>query len=68
MNPIDDLHIFIEYRRLIEAISPVVVLAYTIKPNVYGGIAARMKHIPFIANITGLGTTVNGGGIKEALV
>lgn len=68
MNPRDDFHIFMEYRKLIDTVRPLAVLAYTVKPNVYGGIAAQTKRIPFLANVTGLGITVNGGGIKEALV
>lgn len=68
MNPRDELRILREYQHLIAKIKPVVILSYTVKPNVYGGIAARAAHIPLIANITGLGTTVNGGGVKEIFV
>lgn len=68
MDPKADLRVFGEYRRLIKSIRPIVVLTYTVKPNVYGGIAAKMEHVPYIANVTGLGTTVSSGGIKEMLV
>lgn len=37
---------------------PDVVLSYTIKPNVYGGMVCRLYGIPQIVNITGLGTAV----------
>ncbi len=68
MNVLDELHILNEYKRLINMIDPVIVLTYTVKPNVYGGIAARAARVPFIANITGLGTAVHSGGVKEAVV
>lgn len=68
MNPKTDLGILLEYRKLIKTIRPAVILTYTVKPNVYGGIAAKLEHTPFIANVTGLGTTVNRGGLKEAVV
>ncbi len=68
MDPIDELRILREYQKLIQIIRPAVILTYTVKPNIYGGIVARRSRIPFIANITGLGTTVNNGGIKEAIV
>lgn len=68
MNPKADMQVFCEYWRLIKRICPMVILTYTIKPNVYGGIAAQMAHIPFIANVTGLGTTLNQGGMKERLI
>lgn len=63
-NPIADLRILNEYKRLIRSIKPIIVLTYTVKCNVYGGIAAKIERVPFLANITGLGTMVNGGGVK----
>lgn len=68
MNPIKDMSILMEYRRLIREIHPAVILTYTIKPNIYGGILSRMMNIPFIANITGLGISVENGGVKEKLI
>src|SRR5690606_25584389 len=55
-NPIKDsaliAELFMTYRR----IRPDVVLHYTIKPNVYGTLAAAMLRIPVINNVCGLGT------------
>ena len=48
-------------------LSPAVVLQYTIKPDIYGSIAARSVGIPVINNITGLGTMFSGG-LKEILI
>ncbi len=68
MNPVAELSILFEYRRLMKEFHPLIVFTYTVKPNIYGGIVARHLHIPFVANVTGLGTTVNGGGLKKKLV
>lgn len=68
MNPLDEWKILMEYKRLIKVIHPLIVFTYTVKPNVYGGIAAKTAHVPFVPNITGLGTIINGGGIKKTLV
>lgn len=57
-NPIQDLMLLCHYLGLIKNEKPDVILSYTIKPNVYGGIACRLWGIPQVANITGLGTAV----------
>ena len=67
MNPLQDLQLIRYYIWLLGKIKPDMVLTYTIKPNIYGGIAAGVKKIPFIANITGLGTAVENGGILQAV-
>lgn len=67
MNPADEISILVEYRRLIRKILPLIVLGYTIKPNIYGAIASRAANVPFVANITGLGTAVENGGIKQEI-
>ena len=46
-------------------IKPDIVLSYTIKPNIYGGIATRSLRIPQLANITGLGTAVENPGLMQ---
>lgn len=66
-NPIDDLKLLLQYRRLIKKIRPVVVFTYTIKPNVYGGLACRLTHANQVANVTGLGDTVENGGLMHYL-
>lgn len=55
-NPIEDLKLIGEYYRLLKKIKPDLMLNYTIKPNIYGTIAANMLKIPTINNIAGLGT------------
>ena len=67
INPIADIKLFNAYRILIKKVRPAVVLTYTIKPNVYGGIACALAKIPLIANITGLGTAVENGGLMQKI-
>ena len=58
MNPIKDIGLMLYYRKLLKQVKPDVVLSYTIKPNLYGGMACQLCCVPQIANITGLGTAV----------
>ena len=62
MNPLHDLKLLISYIRIIKQEQPDLVITYTIKPNAYGGIACRLLHVPYAANITGLGTAFQNDG------
>lgn len=64
-NVIEELKLLNYYKKIIKEIEPDVVLSYTIKPNIYGGMACRMLKIPYIANITGLGTAVENRGLMQ---
>ncbi|WP_165156817.1 glycosyltransferase family 4 protein [Parabacteroides sp. ZJ-118] len=66
-NPIADFQLFRYYRQLLNRLKPDVVLTYTIKPNIYGGLACAMKGIPYIVNITGLGSAVEKPGMLQKL-
>ena len=61
-NPLRDFQLVGCYVKLMRATKPVAVLTYTVKPNIYGGIAARWLHIPQLANITGLGDAIENVG------
>lgn len=66
MNPLHDSKLFHQYRAILREVKPDLVLTYTIKPNIYGGLACRMAHIPYAVNITGLGSAIeNGGWLKK---
>lgn len=67
INPLKDLKIIEEYKKLIKEINPRAVLTYTIKPNIYGAIAAKKYNVPVIANITGLGTAVEKEGLLQKI-
>ena len=56
LSPIADLRLFFSMSRLYSQQSPELVLAYTIKPVIYGGLVSRVLGIPTISTITGLGT------------
>lgn len=56
-NPITDLLLIWRIRRYIKKLKPDFAFFYTIKPNIYGGLAARICKIPFIPVTTGLGYT-----------
>ncbi|TMN21936.1 glycosyltransferase family 4 protein [Lentibacillus cibarius] len=66
-NPISDIKLFFNYLQIINNVNPDAVLTYTIKPNVYGGLACRVKGIPYITNITGLGTAAEGNGLLQKI-
>lgn len=55
-NPITDFFLFLQYLRLFNKLKPILILSYTIKPNIYGNFAANILNIPTINNISGLGT------------
>lgn len=55
-NPIEDIKTIYAYYQIYKKIKPDIVLHYTIKPNIYGTIAANILNIPSINNIAGLGT------------
>ena len=68
MNPVRDVRLLHRYRAMLKEVKPKLVLTYTIKPNIYGGLACRMAHIPYAVNITGLGSAIENGGWLKRLV
>lgn len=66
-NPIKDLTIVKEYFSIVRKVKPNVVLAYTVKPDVYGGIVCRLLNVPFMPNITGLGKGLDQEGIVQKI-
>ena len=55
-HPGRDLLLFLRFLKLLRRERPDVFLGYTIKPNIYGSLAAHILGIPVVNNITGLGT------------
>lgn len=64
-NPISDFKLMLTYRKLIKRINPAVVFSYTIKPNIYGGMACAICKVPQLANVTGLGAAVENPGFMQ---
>lgn len=68
MNPFRDLKLISELVTVFRREAPDVILTFYTKTNIYGGIAARICGIPYIENITGLGSAVSGGGLFGKLM
>ena len=68
MNPMEELRLMRTYEQIIRRVHPDVVLTYTIKPNIYAGMICSRRRIPFITNITGLGTAMEGKGILQKVM
>ena len=68
INPMTDLKLMLRYRHLLRREKPDLVITYTIKPNIYGGIVCRIRKIPYAVNITGLGTAFQKQGALRRLV
>lgn len=66
-NPIEEIRLLNRYIKLIKSINPAIVLAYTVKCDIYGGIACRLLNIPFVPNITGLGKGLSEGGVTKKI-
>lgn len=66
-NPFTDIALTKKYCTIIKSVKPDIVFTYTIKPNVYGGIACQLCKVPYVANVTGLGTAVENGGILQKI-
>lgn len=67
-HPGRDLVLLSRFIRLMRAERPHVFLGYTVKPNVYGSIAAQMSGVAVINNVAGLGTVFIQGGWLNQLV
>lgn len=55
-NFVSDFKLLFQYIKIISSIKPDVTLTYTIKPNIYGGIAARFCKVKVMHTVTGLGS------------
>ena len=64
-NPLKDLALTLELFGIYRKLKPDVILHFTIKPNVYGTLAAALLRIPTINNVCGLGTIFLKGGMTS---
>ncbi len=67
-HPGRDLMLLSRFVRLMRKERPDVFLGYTVKPNVYGSLAAQVSGVPVINNVAGLGTVFIKGGWLNLLV
>lgn len=56
INPVTDLKLYEFYRKLLKSEKPNMVITYSIKPNIYAGLACTQLGIPYCVNVQGLGT------------
>lgn len=62
LNPLHDLSLLLQYLRILKKVKPDIAVTYTIKPNIYGGIACQLTKINYAGNITGLGSAFESTG------
>lgn len=68
LSPVRDLALALQYFRILKQVRPLAFLGWTIKPNVYGSLAAHALGIPVINNISGLGTAFIKVGLVTRVV
>lgn len=56
LNLIEEFTLFRFYIKKVKVLKPDIILTYTIKPNIYLGLICQINGIPYLTNITGLGT------------
>lgn len=67
LNPIEDLKLQRRFGRIFRAERPDAVLSYTIKNNIFGARAAKSCDVPFLPNVTGLGTAFLSGKLLQTV-
>lgn len=68
INPFFDLLTLLDIRRLLKEIKPTHALFYTIKPVIYGGIAAQGLKIKVFSLITGIGFIYTGNSYFQKIL
>ncbi len=69
LNPVQDFKTVLTLRRMIKAMKPDIVFTYTIKPVIYGSMAAWLAGVPqSYAMISGLGYAFGTATSKQRLV
>jgi glycosyltransferase involved in cell wall biosynthesis len=69
LNPVSDIYSFFLLLFAYFRLKPSLVIHYTIKPNIYGGWAARIINIPYVGMITGVGNVfISGSEILKKIV
>lgn len=65
-SPWSDYRLLRHLKQIYQELAPQLILHFTVKPNIYGTLAASSAGIPAIATITGLGTTwLNGSLLRR---
>ncbi|MBQ0076631.1 MAG: glycosyltransferase family 4 protein [Bacteroidales bacterium] len=67
-NPIADIKLFNQYIRIFKQEHPNLIFTYTIKPNIYANISARLLHIRTISMVAGLGYAFEGSSLLKRMI
>lgn len=67
INPIKDIKLIKDYKKIIEDIHPDIIFSFTIKPNIYGTLASASMSVRQVCNITGTGATFLKPGIVASI-
>lgn len=65
INPFMELKLLRFYLQLIRREKPEMVITYSIKPNIYAGMACRILKVPYCVNVQGLGTAFQTKHISD---
>lgn len=68
LNPVSDIHTLFAYRALFKKLRPDVIFTYTIKPNIYAGMAAHSLGIPSVSMLAGLGYMFAGNNLLRRVI
>lgn len=67
LNPLEGVRLIRSFTAIFSQLRPDVALSYTIKNNIFGAIAAQFSRVPFIPNVTGLGTAFLSGRLLQTV-
>lgn len=68
VNPCNEFVLLLKYISHLGRNKYDFAITYSIKPNLYGGLACSIFKIPYYINVTGMGSALNGDGIVKFLV
>lgn len=67
LNPFRDAKLVYELWRIYQTVKPDLIIHFTIKPNVYGSIAAKFAGIPSLSVVAGLGYAFTHRGLVQEI-
>lgn len=68
LNPIKACQFFFKLIQEIKQIQPDIIFSFTIRPNIFGSLAARFLSIPIVSNVTGTGPLTTDGGFVYSMI
>lgn len=66
-SPMEDMKLLLFLRKQYKKLKPDYIIHYTIKPNIYGSIAARINKIPSLAVVPGTGSVFSKKGLVSSI-